>query len=92
MSKDEDNIARHRLHMHAFDRTCLAVVRALLVGVNAAMSDHAALAELLIKKGVITESEYLESIAYFAAKEHSRYEDINTPVKFGGWDDGGQGE
>jgi hypothetical protein len=34
----------------------------LRVGVNAAMSDHAALARLLIRKGVISEEEYAEAV------------------------------
>lgn len=33
------------------------------VGINTAHRDHASLAQLLIRKGVITEEEYLEAMA-----------------------------
>lgn len=47
----------------------------LRVGVNAALSDHAALALLLIAKGVITDQEYREAIALGMEAEQRRYEE-----------------
>ena len=46
----------------------------LRVGVNSALVDSAALAELLIAKGVITEAEYLETIAAGMEREAAAYE------------------
>ncbi len=46
----------------------------LRVGVNAAMVDSAALAALLIQKGIVSEEDYLESLATVAEAEHARYE------------------
>lgn len=46
----------------------------LRVGVNAAMADHAALARLLVAKGVFTEAEYLKEIADEMEREKVRYE------------------
>lgn len=46
----------------------------LRVGVNAAMVDSGALAQLLIKKGVFTEEEYLTALAEGAEAERARYE------------------
>ena len=46
----------------------------LRVGVNAAMVEHAALAGLLIEKGIITEDEYANAIAEAMFREKSRYE------------------
>lgn len=34
----------------------------LRTGINAAMSDHAALVRILISKGILTEQEYIEAI------------------------------
>jgi hypothetical protein len=48
----------------------------LRVGVNSALVDSAALAELLIAKGLITEAEYLEAIAVGMEREARRYEQI----------------
>ncbi|KKN86948.1 hypothetical protein LCGC14_0262170 [marine sediment metagenome] len=45
----------------------------LRVGINAAMCDHAALAKLLIAKGIITEDEYLLSLAEAMEAEVERY-------------------
>ena len=47
----------------------------LRVGINSAMADMAGLVQLLIKKGVISEQEYLEAIATSAEQEKKRYED-----------------
>ncbi len=46
----------------------------LRVGVNVALSDHGALVELLIVKGVITRLEYLTAIANAMEVEVVRYE------------------
>ena len=46
----------------------------LRVGVNSALVDSSALAELLISKGVITEDEYLEAIAAAMEREARTYE------------------
>lgn len=46
----------------------------LRVGINTAMTDHQALVELLITKGVITQEEYMEAIAVTMDREASRYE------------------
>ena len=45
----------------------------LRVGVNSAMVEHGALAHLLMQKGIITEVEYLESLADFMEKERDSY-------------------
>lgn len=47
----------------------------LRVGVNSAMVDSSALAELLIAKGIITEDEYAEAIAAGMEREAKAYED-----------------
>jgi hypothetical protein len=46
----------------------------LRMGVNASMCDHAALARLLMAKGVFTEEEYHEAIAAEMEAEKARYE------------------
>ena len=46
----------------------------LRVGINSAMDDHAALAAILIRKGVITEQEYYEAVVEFAEREAEMYE------------------
>lgn len=43
-------------------------------GIDSAMVQHGALAALLIKKGLITEEEYLESLALGFEKEKAKYE------------------
>lgn len=43
----------------------------LRVGINSAMSDHGALAKLLIEKGVFTNDEYFEAIVQMAEHEAS---------------------
>ena len=48
----------------------------LRVGVNLAMVYQAALANLMIAKGIITEAEYTEAIADETDKEADRYEEI----------------
>lgn len=46
----------------------------LRVGVNSAMVDTAAMAKLLIDKGIITEAEYYKAIADAMEAEADRYE------------------
>lgn len=46
----------------------------LRVGVNSAMVTDAALARLLMDKGIITELEYVEALALAAEAERTRYE------------------
>lgn len=48
----------------------------LRVGVNSAMADHSALAELLIAKGVFTHAEYMEALASGMEREAKRYQDL----------------
>ena len=50
----------------------LATPKHLRVGVNMAMAEHAALAMLLVDKGVITLEEYEEQLADFTEKEADR--------------------
>jgi SOS response regulatory protein OraA/RecX len=47
----------------------------LRTGLNMAMVEHAALARLLIAKGVITEEEYMQALAEGAEAEKQQYED-----------------
>jgi hypothetical protein len=46
----------------------------LRVGINAAMSDMGGLVGLLIKKGIISEEEYLEAITASMKREADAYE------------------
>lgn len=46
----------------------------LRVGINTAHSDHAALVSILIKKGIITQDEYMDALNEFMEKEVQRYE------------------
>lgn len=46
----------------------------LRVGINSAMSDHQALAKLMIDKGIITMAEYEKAIADAMEAEVRRYE------------------
>ena len=48
----------------------------LRVGVNAALVDSSALAQLLMNKGIITEDEYFSALADMAEFEVKRYEEI----------------
>lgn len=45
----------------------------LRVGVNAAMSDQSALAQLLIDRGIITKAEYMAALAAGMEAEKERY-------------------
>jgi hypothetical protein len=47
----------------------------LRVGLNASKSDHAAIADLLIAKGIITEAEYLEALRLRMNDELARYQE-----------------
>ena len=53
-------------------KDCLA--KAIRVGVNTALSDHSALARLLIRKGLISAKEYAETIAAAMEEEKAQYE------------------
>lgn len=44
----------------------------LRTGLNMAMSDHGALARLLVAKGIITDAEYMQAIAEGAEMEAER--------------------
>lgn len=52
----------------------------LRVGVNSALVDSGAMAGLLIKKGVITEEEYLEMLVEVAERERESYERTLTGI------------
>ena len=54
----------------------------LRVGVNATMCDHAALARLLIAKGLIAEAEYLEAIRVQMNEELAQYQERHPGVTF----------
>ncbi len=58
------------------------VPKHLRVGLNNVMSDHGSLADLLIRKGVFTEDEYLNAIADGIEREQARYEQFLT-ARFG---------
>jgi hypothetical protein len=45
----------------------------LRVGINSAMCDHAAIARLLIAKGVITQAEFMKELADEMEREVDRY-------------------
>lgn len=47
----------------------------LRVGVNSALIDSAALAKILIDKGIITEEEYYASLADFAEADAASYQE-----------------
>lgn len=60
----------------------------LRTGINMAMSDHAALAQLCMKKGVFTEEEYFEALVESAEREKASYEErlsesLGTKVTLG---------
>lgn len=55
----------------------------LRVGVNSALVNDAALATLLIAKGIITRDEYVEAVADAAEAEQARYEQLLSD-RFGG--------
>ena len=50
----------------------------LRAGVNSALVNQAALAKLLIQKGIITEDEYLVAIVEAMEDEVTRYEEMLT--------------
>ncbi len=59
-----------------------ATPKHLRVGINAAMVDSAAIAGLLIHKGIITESEYYEALAKAAEQELARYHALYPRMTF----------
>ena len=46
----------------------------LRVGINLSKVDHAAMVSLLIKKGIITQTEYFAALEEFALREAESYE------------------
>src|SRR3972149_2312790 len=52
----------------------------LRVGINSAMLESNAIGELLIKKGLITEEEYMIAITEAAEKEADRYQEHLTDI------------
>lgn len=54
----------------------------LRVGIDLRACDHAALASLMIEKGLITEAEYVERIRVFVNDELAGYERKHSPLKF----------
>jgi hypothetical protein len=86
MKSMEENRERYEAAAHAMQTgvayemstspaAAAASPKHLRVGVNAAMSDQAGLAELLIRKGLITKEEYCEAVADSMEKERQRYQD-----------------
>ncbi|MEH2525854.1 MULTISPECIES: hypothetical protein [unclassified Bradyrhizobium] len=51
------------------------MMKHLRVGIDMRAADHAAVAGLLIEKGIITEEEYLERMRLAANEELARYEE-----------------
>lgn len=78
----EEKRERYKELLHAM-QTGVAYVQAkdpidgspkhLRVGINAAMIEHAALANLLIRKGIITDEEYVDGIIAELEREVERY-------------------
>jgi hypothetical protein len=60
-----------------------ATPKQLRVGVNSALVNDAALATLLIAKGIITQAEYMDALADAAEAEQARYEQLLSD-RFGG--------
>lgn len=56
------------------DREGEASPKHLRVGVNLAMCEHAALVELLVKRGIINEAEYYDSVLSKLRQEVASYE------------------
>lgn len=50
----------------------------LRTGVNLAMAEHAGLAQLLVRKGIITDQEYAAAMVQAAEDEAARYEALLT--------------
>lgn len=79
--------ARYQRALHAVQSGVAALMhydrdhaspKDLRVGVNSAMISTSALTNLLIEKGVISESEYFTSLADFAEVERETYSDELT--------------
>ena len=54
----------------------------LRVGIDSAHITDLAMTRLLIRKGIITEEEYLEEVRIAANLELDRYEERNPTIKF----------
>ncbi len=87
MSKLSELKARYAAAMHAVQSGVAVMMnfdggtergetspKHLRTGVNSALVDSGALAGLLMRKGVITEEEYLEALAEAAEREKLAYE------------------
>jgi len=68
--------------MHSPARQSATEPKHLRVGINAAMSDHAALAFLLVEKGIFTKEEYFESLRLAMNNELARYEACHPGMTF----------
>lgn len=53
----------------------IRALKHLRVGINSALVNDAALIRLLVKRGIVTEAEYLEEVRLEANRELDRYED-----------------
>jgi len=87
----EQLIAHHQADSHAMqsgvgllmakdygldaDRQPANFMKHLRVGVNVALTDHASLVALLIRKDLITDMEYVEAIADGMRAERERFEE-----------------
>ncbi len=88
MSEKEQFLKRYEAAMHAvqsaikykiqveypFNEREVHIFKHIRVGVDSAHVSIHATAELLIRKGIITELEYFEQMAISAEKEKARYE------------------
>ncbi len=85
MTEDEKNIERYTTAMHGVQtgvkfemqhetREGPTSPKHLRVGINSAMVNDEAVANLLIDKGIFTRSEYLKYLADAAEAELARYE------------------
>src|SRR5690348_17509394 len=81
-AEEEANIDRYMKAAHAMQSGVAAKMRMdpkdtepkhLRVGVNAAMVEHSALAQLLLKKGIITREEYTAELADVMEEEARKY-------------------
>lgn len=91
----EEDVARYRQAAHAMQSGVKldqelgspdGSPKHLRVGVNSAMVDHAALVQLLIAKGILTEDEYHKAIADGMEAEVERYRErlqLPSGVKLG---------
>lgn len=80
--------ALHEINLSAADNyvrwtdTSAAGPKHLRTGVNMALVEHGAIAALLIRKGIITEEEYVEELRLAANHELWKYEEAHSPISF----------